>query len=271
MNNNSKSALLRKLKKEVKTLEAKVNQPMSQKIKVRCFKTCKISLKYAKLLWPFLASAVLFVAPYKLLTGVYPFVRSEEKNYLYSKEVKDNQGYYYYQEQYSDFYEGSSKMVYYSKWEFVDGEYRRNVATYDMKNISDEQIEELINSKDISLELLGNPNSIKIQRKDSIEESNEEKIEFYIYDMNENKYMLVLEGKGTAIFKGVLIIIGIVLLGAWGFKKIEENYYSINDLDNDIKEIRESGELSVEKLQELLEIKRNNYNRLARGKKDGKK
>lgn len=270
-----KEKFLADIKIEIEDLEKEVKNSRLQNLKTKRIRSRKIFLRILKYCYPMIVSFIMVITTLKLLGAGYPFVVDEERKNLYVKKVIDNEGNIQYTKQYSAFSEEKDKVVCYSKWEFQDGEYRRNIDTYGIKSFSEEELIAIIDSGEFDLtKALGHPYRIVETKTDGISEeelkSDKEKIELYIYDKNDEKFIKVMENNyDNTIYTALIILVEIIAVAAtWA---IRGELYSKSDLNWDIDEMRKTYPMIDEgTLLTILEIKRRNYNVLTRGTNDEK-
>ena len=131
----------------------------------------QLVLRTGQLIAPLVVTAGITIGGFAAL-GVTPFYRDKHKQKLEMMKELDSLGNIRYEQQYEEYANSSSVISYYSKWNFVeDNLYSRDIETYALGDITEEQILKLINDDVQSLrEILGEPISKKKETKNNLTE-----------------------------------------------------------------------------------------------------
>ena len=215
--------------------------------------------------------------PYVIITGIttgcfsfvsIPFYRDNRHKDLWLKKEFDSNGNKVIEEQYEE-YKEDSEVSFVSKWKEYDDEYYiRNITTYQIKALTNEELERLIMEKDPDLnKVLGNPIFTKTEKKNNLteEELNEESfIRAIIYDKSEGAYKVVKESARDNDICTLLWLVavfvsnGIYSISVFNMKSHDKLIENINDL------VDKYPMLDEEELKRRLAIRKETYERLNR-------
>lgn len=262
-----KKKMLLEMRKEISKLENEIKHSKIGNTKVYALRGLKIVLRTGQLIAPFVVTAGITIGGFAALGGT-PFYRDKHKQKLEMMKELDSLGNIRYEQQYEEYANSSSVISYYSKWNFVeDNLYSRDIETYALGDITEEQILKLINDDVQSLrEILGEPISKKKETKNNLTEEELQSDPFLqamIYSKFDDDFIIVKESSSDNI--------GITLL--WAFVTVLAEIIPIlwrvdgSDFDYSycIRKIKEKHPtIDVEELTKKLEIKRSNYDRLTR-------
>ena len=268
-----KKRLLKGLKKEIELLEKEINPSKTLMLKKRMIFNSKIFLKLLQTVYPFFVASILMVGGSKLLGGGYPIIVDDEKKYLLSKDTIDGYGNVIeYEEQYVDSsYNYYDKVLYQSPLFVEGGEQRRIIEEFVLNGVTVAEVLSYFENEQNLEELLGSPISRLIQIVDEDEEALEKKLEVSVFGKNDDKYIIGKEAKitnntNTVIFFILLIIMEGVI---YGYRKttpcLTDEY--IEELRRKYIELPKSRK---KELVKIYELKKQNYNLLTRGMKNGK-
>lgn len=265
-----KEKMLLEMQKEISELENDIKNFKAYNSKSYMLRGLKIALKTGKFIAPFALTAGITFGAYAAV-GATPFYRDEHKQKLEMMKELDSLGNVRYEQQYEKYANACSSIAYYSKWNFAENNlYSRDIETYETGNITEETIIKLINGDIKSLrEILGEPISKKTETKNNLSEEELQSDSFMqatIYSKFDNDFIIVKE---TSIDNMILTLAWfLTTLGVEAFPaiyRIRHNFDYSNSYSNSIKKIkREHPILDIKELTKKLEIKKSNYNKLAK-------
>ena len=262
-----KKKMLLEMRKEIIKLENEIKHSKIGNTKVYALRGLKIVLRTGQLIAPFVVTAGITIGGFAALGGT-PFYRDKHKQKLEMMKELDSLGNIRYEQQYEEYSNSSSVISYYSKWNFVeDNLYSRDIETYALGDITEEQILKLINDDVQSLrEILGEPISKKKETRNNLTEEELQSDPFLqamIYSKFDDDFIMVKESSSDNIVLTLLWVLVTVL--AEIIPVIWRDEISDFDYEYCIRKIKEKHPtIDVEELAKKLEIKRNNYDRLTR-------
>lgn len=262
-----KKKMLLEMRKEISKLENEIKHSKIGNTKVYALRGLKIVLRTGQLIAPFVVTAGITIGGFAALGGT-PFYRDKHKQKLEMMKELDSLGNIRYEQQYKEYANSSSVISYYSKWNFVeDNLYSRDIETYALGDITEEQILKLINDDVQSLrEILGEPISKKKETKNNLTEEELQSDPFLqamIYSKFDDDFIMVKESSSDNI--GITLVWFLITVLA----EIIPLWWRVDGSDFDysycIRQIKEKyPTIDVEELTKKLEIKRSNYDRLTR-------
>lgn len=262
-----KKKMLLEMRKEISKLENEIKHSKIGNTKVYALRGLKIVLRTGQLIAPFVVTAGITISGFAALGGT-PFYRDKHKQKLEMMKELDSLGNIRYEQQYEEYANSSSVISYYSKWNFVeDNLYSRDIETYALGDITEEQILKLINDDVQSLrEILGEPISKKKETKNNLTEEELQSDPFLqamIYSKFDDDFIMVKESSSDNIaitLLWVLVTVLAELIPIWWRADGSDFDYSYC-----IRQIKKKHPtIDVEELAKKLEIKRSNYDRLTR-------
>lgn len=263
-----KKKLLLEMKKEVEDLERQIKYNKLVNLKNALIRTTLINGRRLQWLAPFILTACITAGGAKLIGMGFPFYRDDVEEFLYTKKEFDNTGNIRYEEQYGKFDSITSQINHYTKWEDAgNGFYTRRVESYQLSDITDEKVLSLFEKDTLTIEdIFGNKVSSVKENKNNLTEEElmqEEYLEATIYKKDENDYIMVKESIDNNI--GFTAIYVLITFLAELFPAIYRSDISKFDYSDAVYDIKEKyTKVDVEKVKKLLEIKRDNYNRLVK-------
>lgn len=262
-----KKKMLLEMRKEISKLENEIKHSKIGNTKVYALRGLKIVLRTGQLIAPFVVTAGITIGGFAALGGT-PFYRDKHKQKLEMMKELDSLGNIRYEQQYEEYANSSSVISYYSKWNFVeDNLYSRDIETYALGDITEEQILKLINDDVQSLrEILGEPISKKKETKNNLTEEELQSDPFLqamIYSKFDDDFIMVKESSsdniGLTLLWVLVTVLAEIIPVVW---RVESSDF---DYEYCIRKIKEKHPtIDVEELAKKLEIKRNNYDRLTR-------
>lgn len=263
----NKKKIIYKLEKEIKKLENEINNIKYSNIKISTIKNLKIFNKTIQLITPYVLTASIITGIFTAVGGT-PFFKDQRKNDAHITEEFDSYGKIKKEIQYNSSDLSENILYYQSKWtNNIDGTYTRYIEEYNLTEITIEELIELSNKETLELkDIFGEPISSKkiIENNLTEEQINEEAyLRATIYYKDTNDYFFVEETNTENI---VLTIFCILLTGAFllEVRQYRKDYSKFN-YKKEIKNIKEEYQpIDIEHKKRILEIKRNNYNRLKR-------
>lgn len=253
------------LEKEITKLERKIRYSRLKNLKIGTIKNLKISARVLQWLAPYALTASIVANGCKLLTGGLPFYRDDTHQYLHIMKEFDNLGNIKTEQQYDEFSNNTNILNYYSRWmKNEDGTYTRNIQTYRLENITEEDITKLFNNEIAISDILEEPLSDVMETKNSLSEEEIKEKDFLqaiIYDINKEEYIVVKESIGANVFISILYIIVVCVCGGI-LSRLKIPHFDLGICVKEIKEKHPS--IDTKELAKKLEIKKSNYNRLTR-------
>jgi len=262
-----KKKMLLEMQKEINKLEKEIKYSKINNSKIYALRGLKIALRTGQLIAPYAITLGITFGIFSALGGT-PFYRDKHKQKLEIMKEIDSLGNIRYEQQYGEYENNTSVISYYSKWNYVGNNlYSRDIDTYELSDMTEEQILKLINNNDESLrEILSEPISKKKETKNNLSEEELQSDSFLqavIYSKNDDDFIMVKESSGDNIAFTILwlVVTALAELGPilWRIDGSDFNYVYCIDK---IKEKHPT--VDVEELTKRLEIKRSNYNRLTR-------
>ena len=218
----------------------------------------------SKKILPYIIATAVTFSSFSLFYSI-PFIKDTRRQNLWYKKEIDSNGNIAVEEQYQKM-DNPSEISYISEWQkSSDNYYVRNITTYRINALNEQEIEELVLKKDVSLSsILGEPVMNKVERKNSVseEELNQKGfIRAIIYDESIDKYAYIEESSSVNNQATLFwIIITACLYGI--------NYaYAINKGNDKIREQlnninRKYAPLDIEILTRKLEIRNDTLKRM---------
>lgn len=264
-----KKKMLLQMKKELETLENELKYSKLVNLKISTVKNLKISLRFMQRIAPYVLTAGIMAGGCKLIGGGIPFYSGDTFK-INSNTMKefDSLGNIRYEQQYDDYENSSNILYYYSQWQQGnDGFYSRNVETYKLDELTEEEILKLFAKEDLNLsDVFGEPTSKKRETKNNVtEEELQQKdyLQAIIYNEDENDYIIHKETMGENIAVTVIYLLLTALVELIPlFIRSEISSFDFDDCVREIK--RKHPSVDTEELAKKLEIKRSNYDRLTR-------
>ena len=263
-----KKKLLLEMKKEVEDLERQIKYNKLVNLKNALIRETLINGRRFVWLAPFILTACITAGGAKLIGAGFPFYMDDIEEFLYTKKEFDNTGNIRYEEQYGEFNSLTHQINHYTKWEDAgNGFYTRSVESYKLNDITDEKVLSLFEKDNLTIsDIFGNKvYSVKETKNNLTEEElmQGEYLEATIYKKDENDYIMVKESIDDNIAMSLLYFLITVFAELIPlFYRLEESKF---DYDDAVYKIREKyTKVDVEKVKKLLEIKRDNYNRLVK-------
>ena len=257
------------MKKEIETLENELKYSKLVNLKISTVKNLKISLRFMQRITPYVLSAGIIAGGCKLIGFGLPFYSGDTLK-INSNTMKefDSLGNVRYEQQYDDYANSSNILYYYSQWQpDINGLYTRNVETYKLDELTEEEILKLFNKEDLKLsDIFGKPISKKRETKNNVTEEELQQndcLKAIIYSKDKNNYILYKETKeeNNVITAAYLALTAVVELIPFFIRRNISTF----DFDDCVSEIkRKYPAVDTDELIKKLEIRRSNYNRLMR-------
>ena len=264
-----KKKMLLQMKKEIETLENELKYSKLVNLKISTVKNLKISLRFMQRITPYVLSAGIIASGCKLIGFRLPFYSGDTLK-INSNTMKefDSLGNVRYEQQYDDYANSSNILYYYSQWQpDINGLYTRNVETYKLDELTEEEILKLFNKEDLKLsDIFGKPISKKRETKNNVTEEELQQndcLKAIIYSEDKNNYILYKETKeeNNVITAAYLALTAVVELIPFFIRRNISTF----DFDDCVSEIkRKYPAVDTDELIKKLEIRRSNYNRLMR-------
>ena len=263
-----KKKLLLELKKEVEDLERQIKYEKLVNLKNVLIRETLINGRRLQWIAPFILTAGIMTGCFKLFGAGFPFYRDDVKAYLHTMKEFDNAGNVRYEEQYGEFNSLTHQINHYTKWEDAgNGFYTRRVESYKLSDITDENVLSLFEKDNLTIEdIFGNKVSSVKETKNNLTEEElmqGEYLEATIYNKDENDYIMVKEEIDDNVGFSVLFVLFTILaeLGP-AYYRYEKSSFDYDEVVYDIRE--KYKKVDIEKVKKLLEIKKENYNRLVK-------
>ena len=264
-----KKKMLLQMKKEIEMLENELKYSKLVNLKISTVKNLKISLRFMQRITPYVLSAGIIAGGCKLIGFGLPFYSGDTLK-INSNTMKefDSLGNVRYEQQYDDYANSSNILYYYSQWQpDINGLYTRNVETYKLDELTEEEILKLFNKEDLKLsDIFGKPISKKRETKNNVTEEELQQndcLKAIIYSEDKNNYILYKETKeeNNVITAAYLALTAVVELIPFFIRRNISTF----DFDDCVSEIkRKYPAVDTDELIKKLEIRRSNYNRLMR-------
>jgi hypothetical protein len=264
----ARKEFMKQLEDEIDQLEFDIDHINLYNRKIRLLRGLKTSLRLGQML-----------APYVLATGITlgafahfdktPFVINDCKRELQIRKEIDSLGNIRCEEQYDRFNDTTEYFTYYGKWkQNEDGFYSREVRDYNVHNITEESVMEIIDNMDtISLDdLFGGPSTIRIEKKNFISKEEKDSDAYFqtvVFSRDENDYIIAKEKVEDNIAYTVAFLF--CNLGSWKITDLICKHFFPFDFGESVRNIRNKyPTVYKEELQSKLKIKKRNYERLTR-------
>lgn len=267
--NAKKKQLLVEMQKDILDLEKQIKYAKLTNFKNGAIKNLRISARFGQRIAPYVLAAGVVAYGFELVGAGLPFIPNDEITYYsHIKGEFDNQGNIRYEQQYESFENGNNILSLYTKWVLQeDGLYSRTVKTFEIDNMSKEDILKLFNNPESinSLEdLFGKPSVSKREYKNKLDLPEEKNVDFLqaiTYNKDMDDFIVVKESAEDNFWVSVIYIL-VTCIGEIISLAIRENISSF-DFDDCVYNIKQKyNKVDVETLVKKLEIKRDNYNRL---------
>ena len=259
--------MLLEMQKEIIELENKIKYSKIGNAKIYALRGLKIVLRTGQLIAPFVVTAGIVTGVFSVFGGT-PFYRDKHKQKLEMMKEIDSLGNISYEQQYAKYSSAKRVIHYYSKWNFVeDNLYSRDIETYAIGDITEEQILKLINDDIESLRIvLGDPISKKKETKNNLSEEELQSaplLEAVIHSKFDDDFIMVKESIddniGITLLWVLIVVLAEIVPILWRIDCSEFDYSSC------IRRIKQNHPtIDVEELTKKIEIKRSNYDRLMR-------
>ncbi len=258
---------LKIMKKEIDKLENILNKPKLTNLKRSTIKNLKITSTALRVVAPYVLCAGILAGVCKVANLGFPFKSDMVKKYANVMKEIDSLGNIRYEEQYDYYSNEDNVFKIYSKWEKEnDGFYSREIKTYQIKKMTEEEILETLSNIDSILDYLSEPLSIVKERSNNIspeEINNEPFYQFVTYDIDKNNWIIRKETFDENGEISLLYVLFSALAG--GLTDAVRRAKSGFEFTTSVKKIKEQyNKMDVDELKKKLEIKRSNYNRLTR-------
>ncbi len=259
-----KQKLLIQMKNEIESLERQIKYSRLSNLKINSIKNLKLTARILQLVTPYALTAGILAGVFSI-AGITPFRRDKKEVYSNVMMEFDNLGNIRYEQQYNDFNK-INVFKFYSKWESQEGDfYTRIVKTYNVEEKTYEELVELINKENLSLEdILGEPISIIKETKNNLTEEEINKKAFMqatIYRKDINDYIIKEETINENILLTIFYLLANVPLGAvLAFIRSQLSSFDFGECVERINDEYES--VDTQELRLKLEIRRDNYNRM---------
>lgn len=261
-------------KQEILKLEKKLKYYKLINLKLKTIKNLKISGRILKYILPYITSAVILCGVSKYTGFGLPFKVDEIKHIAHTTTEYDADMNKFTKYEYIGIDDVNPDMTnvitHYSKWEEQDnGLYFRRIKIYKIKELSEDEIEKILNNENINLEaLFGEPIEIKKEETNNIELVNSQNKEFLkatIHGKNKNDYIFYKESK-VGNFRIIILWLLLSFIGGCVsncvVKKVTHNKYLLNFVDIESK--YKDKLLDKNELVKILEIEKNNYKTLTK-------
>lgn len=258
-----------KLQKEINSLEFKINHPKINKLKKSFVKNLKITSKVAILVAPYVLCAGIFAATMPAIGWGRPFVKDDEVHtYANIMTEYTSYGETRIEKQYNYLASDDNVISYYSKWEEKDnGKHVREIKTYKIKEITEEEAIKILNQEKIELvDIIEDVKSIVEEEKSKLSEEELEQGEFYqitLYskDKKDTTFRIETKNENSMLSMLYLIISGVTGLGLDFIRRVCTGF----NYSKSVELIKDNyKEDDIEELKQKLELKLSNYNRLMR-------
>lgn len=260
------------MEKEIETLEKSINNVNLANAKNSVIKNLKIFSAFTKASIPYVLVATITFGGFSIF-GLTPFNVTKKQKLSTIKEI-DSLGNIVYEQQYKN-QEDKNILIHYDAWQQGSSNYyKRTVKIYNLNNLSESKINEIILSKEnIDIEeILGDPIYIKTELNSnvSLEELNSPgMLKALIYFSDGNIYKTVKAPMVDNILITFFYLICVAILEV--AIMIAKDAYCTKTLKEKCLDIKcEYPSINVSEIKKKILIKKDNYKRLV-GKKYEKK
>ncbi len=262
-----KQRLLQQMEKEIESLEKEIKQQKLRNLKINSVKNLKITARVLQLIAPYVVSASI-VTWFFFSNGIIPFHRDKREIYSRVMTEFDNLGNIRYEQQYADFDDQNNVFKFYSQWQLqADGFYTRTIKTYNIEEKTYEELRELFNKENLTLEdFLGKPILTIKETKNNLtdDELNKEPfMQAIIYNVDENDFIIQEESFAEDMYStiGYFFLLG----GVEFVLRFLRSEFSSFNFRKYVERVKDNYQLAdTQELTHKLEIRRDNYNRLMR-------
>ena len=263
-----KQKYMHNLENNIKDLEYQINNVNKTNLKINALKNIKKSLKFCQLIAPYLVAYSLSFSIFSLFNAT-PFYTDDRKQYLENKKTIDSFGTKKYEEQYYEYEDNTNIITYYEKWQKNSKNgYSRNIRVYKLGNLSERRVLELIEKNNIKKieDIFGTPLINRTETREFINNDEllqESYLEAQLYNKDKNNFIIVKEGLGENIEETTIWFLiqcfVYLIISTW------RDTFSNFDFKKSLEKIEEENQkVDVESLKKILELKKDNYNRLTR-------
>ena len=255
-----KKKFLLSLQKEIENLEQEIREGKINQMQRKKKKNSTIN----RLIIPYIVATGLTLTLFTIFAKT-PFYQDLIKNYLEERKEFDSLGNSKYEELYENEDEKST-LTYKTKWlKKENGLYERTLKTYQIKDLDETKIKEIVQNKEINSleEVFGKPIMISTEIEPNLaqEQLKEDSyLQAIIYLENKDKFVYVKESILENAIGAILIYLAIIaLIKASQQSKSKFNYDEIMMQIN-----QEYPDIPVSELEKKLVIKKANYQKLTR-------
>lgn len=230
------------LKSQIEKLNRQLRYYKLLNIKVGAVKNLKISLKAMQMFLPYIIAPSILAGVFKFVGLGLPIYQDDLNRSLKQMKEIDNLGNVRIEQQYKNFLNSYNKIFYYGKWEKnSDGTYSRNIEQYRLRDITEKEILQLFQKKNISMkDIFGVPLSTDVETVNTLNDNliREGYLQAIFYSENKNEFITVTESTSdnisvTILFAIITLFIELSLHSSIG-RKTKYNIESfINDIDID--------------------------------------
>ena len=245
--------MLLKMKKDIEKTKWNLEHFDSYKKRQNVLKNLKIYGNVVRVFAPYVLTFGIVTFGFHCVMGKHLFSHNYIKN-----DVKLDS--YNYEEQIKNFNK-SVYLFHYDKWTKEDDQkYYRKVECYSINNLAEYDILDICD-KNID-EILGSPIFTNFEISDSIDE-NEDYYEVISYNKNNQSYRIIKESSGKNILSIILYIVILEFAEVVPFFYYKTfSKFSFNKDEDDLN--NRYNNLSKNNLYKILEIKKNNFDRLTK-------
>lgn len=262
LNDKEKEELLIKLKKELDYLTKKDSlNKINNSIKIKRLITKILSIIKYNL--PYEISFILLFIVFTLLNN-NNFSNNKIKKEAYTKKTIDNNNKITYKKEYEE--KVFNKLVYYSKWYInKENEYERDIITYALYNMDEDEIINIINNYDnINIDrILYRLDSKKEIKKTINKEDNNEIVIATLYIPIENNYIIIKDNCNNKIDSKLLFVTYFIIISLLIY--LSNEYNNKINLKEILRRINDRySDITIEEYKEIIDIKKSNYKKLTR-------
>ena len=261
-----KIIILQDMKCELEKLEYQSKHYHRVNIELYTLRVLRVIMYSIKRFYPYILSAGLTFLIFKTIHFT-PFVQDEIDKKQRIQKTFDGKGNIQYEMQYQDFDNNHNRIELVGKWEKVnDKYYEREIKVYENNRITVNKIKELIEKQDLSLNrVFGEPVLIKKEKRNNLSLEEIDSLPFsraIIYSTSSDEAIIVKESKSLNIVTLLLWIFVNVLIDEFIRLSRKKDFDSLMDYIHEINQ--EYKIINPEELNQLVKIKRSNYERLTR-------
>lgn len=259
----TKSDILKQFKNEVIELEKELEKKQASKTSLENEKHMLITRNFLKMFLSCTLVAGITLGCFTFF-GNTPFIKDDFKKHKRILQTVDSKEHIEEFVKYDNFEHGKSILLYYSSWKKdTESDYSRTINVYDISNLTFDDVKNLLHKSDTELKnIIGTPTDTFLEHSTSCEErdfSEAPHVKGFVYSEDFTDVIVYKESNFqniliSALYISINMLIDMIILQ---FKKKDRRLTLV-------KELLESELIDLGETSKMLEIKKNNYERLIR-------